>query len=217
MNRPPAPGAARGVRGRAEARRKPDAGGGPAPAGADPASDRPRDPPAGADPASDRPRDPPAGANPASDRPRDPPERLTDQAAIILHATTVAFAAGAVLILGPSGSGKSALGLQLIWLGARLVADDQTVVQCRAGTLVASAPAEIRGMIEARGVGILAASPQDEAVLALVVDLGTKETERLPPFRNWTMAGCSLPLLHSIRRSHFPVAIAQYILSGRRA
>ena len=41
-----------------------------------------------------------------------------------MHATTVALRGRGLLILGPSGSGKSTLALQLMAVGARLVADD---------------------------------------------------------------------------------------------
>ena len=53
----------------------------------------------------------------------------------MLHATTVALAGQGVLILGPSGSGKSGLALQLMAMGAELVADDRTIVTARGSTL----------------------------------------------------------------------------------
>ena len=134
----------------------------------------------------------------------------------VLHASCVALDADrAVLILGPSGAGKSALALQLIALGARLVADDRTEVRLREGRLLASAPPAIRGMIEARGVGLLSAPALGEAVLALAVDLGQAETRRLPPARVWEALGCRLPLLHGSTAGHFPAAILLYLRWGR--
>ena len=47
---------------------------------------------------------------------------------LTVHGTTVARAGRAVLILGASGTGKSALALQMIALGARLVADDLSLI-----------------------------------------------------------------------------------------
>ena len=44
-------------------------------------------------------------------------------AAVLLHASCVAVAGRAVLITGPSGSGKSSLALTLLAHGAALVAD----------------------------------------------------------------------------------------------
>ncbi len=69
----------------------------------------------------------------------------------ILHATAVAWRGRAVLILGRSGSGKSALALQLMALGCTLVADDGVELAVQEGALVARPPEKIRGMIEARG------------------------------------------------------------------
>jgi len=46
----------------------------------------------------------------------------------IRHATTVAVAGRGLMIEGPSGSGKSALALELMAFGAELVADDRTRV-----------------------------------------------------------------------------------------
>ena len=60
---------------------------------------------------------------------------------LLVHGTTVEIAGQAVLIRGPSGSGKSDLALRLIDGGAQLVADDQTELSPRDGRLVASAPA----------------------------------------------------------------------------
>ena len=67
-------------------------------------------------------------------------------------------AGAALLILGASGRGKSALALGLMAAGATLVADDRTHLHARRRRqLVASAPAAIAGLIEARGIGILKA------------------------------------------------------------
>ncbi|MDR5653136.1 HPr kinase/phosphorylase [Ruixingdingia sedimenti] len=133
----------------------------------------------------------------------------------VLHATCVAFDGRGVLILGPSGSGKSALGLHLMALGARLVADDRTQVEVAEG-LFATAPPGLPPLIEARGVGLLRADPLPRARLVLAVDLGARETERLPPRREWMHKGHALPLVHGPMTGHFPAAIRLYILSGRQ-
>jgi len=70
-------------------------------------------------------------------------------AEVVLHATAVAVGGRGLLILGRSGAGKSSLALQLIALGARLVADDRTRVTLGPAGLVASPPEAIRGRIEA--------------------------------------------------------------------
>ena len=61
----------------------------------------------------------------------------------------------AVLISGPSGSGKSDLALRLIDRGFTLVSDDQTIVRRDGDRLFASAPPTIKGKLEIRGVGIV--------------------------------------------------------------
>lgn len=122
-----------------------------------------------------------------------------------------------VLILGPSGSGKSGLALQLMALGCDLVSDDRTAVAARDGVLVATAPEAIRGRIEARGVGLLAAEPARVARIVLAVDLGHLEADRLPPWRLHTVLGVELPLLHRVESAHFPAAILQYLKAGRTA
>jgi HPr kinase/phosphorylase len=131
------------------------------------------------------------------------------------HASCVAVDGRAVLILGASGSGKSGLALQLIALGASLVADDQTDITDRDGWPVATAPAALRGRIEARGVGILAADPVQAARVVLVVDLDRAERERLPPDRKYRLCGHDLPLLHGSEYLHFPAAILQFLRGGK--
>ena len=61
-----------------------------------------------------------------------------------------------MLIEGPSGSGKSDLALRAIEIGFRLVADDRTLVWASGGALYGRAPAPLGGLIEVRGVGVLA-------------------------------------------------------------
>lgn len=133
-----------------------------------------------------------------------------------LHATCIAAGGRGLLIRGRSGSGKSALALQLIALGAILVADDRTIVTpCpEGGPPIASAPPAIAGRIEARGLGILAL-PAASARLAAIVDLDLMETERLPPRRTEALAGADLPLLHKLEGAHFPAALILYLRGER--
>jgi HPr kinase/phosphorylase len=140
-----------------------------------------------------------------------------DPAAAVLHASAVAFGAAGVLLLGPSGSGKSALALQLMALGAALLADDRTRLTVVGGAILAGAPPGLPAIIEARGIGLLAARLAAPAPLALVVDLGRRETERLPPHRRWIWQGIAVDCLHGPATPHFPAAILQYIHCGRAA
>lgn len=125
-----------------------------------------------------------------------------------LHATTVAVQARALMILGPSGAGKSALALQLLAMGAQLVADDQTRLSVFQDQIWAEAPPGLPPLIEARGLGLLNAGPLVRAPLALVVDLGQMETQRLPPLRHFPLpsplSGPPLPLVFRSDQPHFP-------------
>lgn len=136
---------------------------------------------------------------------------------LLVHATCVSWSGRAVLLTGPSHSGKSALGLQLLAFGCDLVADDQTLLEKRDGVLWASCPVPIKGLIEARGVGLLNVDAVSAARPVLAVALDVLETERLPPERHVTYLGTPLPLLHNIASGHFAAAILQYLKAGRRS
>ena len=135
-----------------------------------------------------------------------------------LHASSVAVEGRGLLILGPSGAGKSALAVRLIALGALLVSDDLTVVTATGDHLVATCPnPALQGLIEARGIGILRAPACDSVDLALAIDLGQPEPDRLPPRRTVTMLGIALPLVLHPQNDHFPDALMLYLRHGRQA
>jgi HPr kinase/phosphorylase len=141
--------------------------------------------------------------------------------ALNLHANCVALNGAGLLILGASGRGKSSLALQLMALGAGLVADDRTdlwpVSTSNGPALVADAPDVLRGRIEARGLGLLRATAIGPCIVTLVVDLDTAETERLPPYRKMDLLDVELPVLHMVDSPAFPAAILQYLRWGRHA
>ncbi len=134
-----------------------------------------------------------------------------------VHATCVAADGRGLLILGPSGSGKSGLALQLMALGARLVADDRTILSVRGAALVATCPPALLGRIEARGVGLLCADPLPEAEVVLAADLGVPEPLRLPPLRRKLFCGIEVDLVGFVTGSHFPAALLCYLRGGRWA
>jgi serine kinase of HPr protein (carbohydrate metabolism regulator) len=112
-----------------------------------------------------------------------------------VHASTVATDGRAVVILGPSGSGKSDLALRLLDRGFTLVSDDQTVVKKDGERLVASAPPNIAGKLEIRGIGIVDMETVTNIPVALLVEL-TSEIQRLPDeSRERPLLGVKLPLI----------------------
>ena len=133
----------------------------------------------------------------------------------LCHANAVAVDGQGVLITGASGSGKSALSLQLMSLGAQLIADDQTQLTLKGSEVWASSPPSIAGLIEARGVGILHAD-YAQAPIALVIDLDQHEAERLPRYHKAAILGQSLPCLHKVENQAWPASILQYLKAGRR-
>lgn len=111
-----------------------------------------------------------------------------------IHATCVAIGGRAVLLAGPSGSGKSDLALRLIDRGAMLVSDDYTLLEPRDGRLLARPPERIAGLIELRGIGLVTRPYCPEAPVALLIDLGGAR-ERLPEAATRTIAGVAIPVV----------------------
>ena len=132
-----------------------------------------------------------------------------------LHATCVALDGRGLLILGPSGAGKSSLALQMIGLGARLVADGRVGLHHREGALFATCPAPLRGLIEARGLGILHADPVPEARVVLIADLAHPPATRLPPMATVLLHGCEIDLVGAEPNAHFSASLVHYLRHGR--
>jgi HPr kinase/phosphorylase len=95
-----------------------------------------------------------------------------------VHACAVVLGGAGVLLRGRSGSGKSALALALVDRFqargdfAALVADDRALVEACSGRLIARPHPAITGMIEARGLGIVAIPYEKACQLHAVVDIG---------------------------------------------
>ena len=126
-----------------------------------------------------------------------------------LHATCVAFGRIGILIRGPSGSGKSSLALRLVdaqgygigpnKLKAKLVADDQVMVERKGLNVSASTPAALSGRLEIRGLGIVTLEHLKAVNLRLVVDLvPTYSISRMPELADARveLLGVMLPRLY---------------------
>ena len=137
-----------------------------------------------------------------------------DPVETVIHATCVAHCGHAVLIRGASGCGKSGIALELMALGAGLVADDRTRLWRQGDQVMADAPETIRGRIEARGIGILTLPCVGPQPLALIVDMDRDVAERLPPLDHEEVMGVTLPILGRAAHRHFPAAILLYLMHG---
>lgn len=126
------------------------------------------------------------------------PRVLIHATCIVLREATAPFGGAldmAVLLLGPSGSGKSDVALRLIAMGAKLVSDDQTALFVEDGRLFAEAPSSLHGQIEIRGAGIVKVEAAGPTLVVLVVHL---EPERAIPRLPESISYRPPPPLHAV-------------------
>ncbi len=132
-----------------------------------------------------------------------------------IHATCVAVEDRGILILGPSGVGKSDLALQLMALGAQLVSDDRVALDMKDDQVLADTVPPIYGLIEARGVGLLRAAPAGATAVHFVVDLEQIETARLPEHHFIRVLRRTVPLLRGAGVPNLAAALIQIAKMGR--
>ena len=134
-----------------------------------------------------------------------------------LHATAVVIGERGIVIIGPSGAGKTTLALALLdhvaGLGgfARLIADDQLFVSVAGGRIVCKAPPPIAGLAEVHGIGPQPVAYERSAVIDLCLELVEGETERFQEQASLTIEGISIPKI-MVPARNVPAAL-QIVLS----
>jgi HPr kinase/phosphorylase len=132
-----------------------------------------------------------------------------------LHGSAVVTGGRGLVIIGGSGTGKSALALALVGRGAALVADDRIELERRGMALIARAPAALSGMIEVRGLGILRLPAAPEAVVTLAVDLDRKPAARMPQPVTITWLGVEVELISGWNLPNLDAALMVFVQNGR--
>jgi HPr kinase/phosphorylase len=124
-----------------------------------------------------------------------------------VHGALVRVQGVGVLLLGPSGVGKSETALELVTRGHALVADDVVELERVGEALVGRAPEKIRYYLEIRGLGILfvpelygeravAAESRVDLLCRLERDAPGREYERVGLERpHETLAEVALPVV----------------------
>ncbi len=153
------------------------------------------------------------------------------------HGTCVAMKCRGLLLIGRSGSGKSAVALALLGLGCDLVCDDCVCLSVEKGieksgqtdVIIATPPARAMGMakpmIEARGIGLLNApliplTPLTAKTrLIAVVDMDSASDSRLPPREYATLQTAKqtarIDLIRGANQMNLHFALLQYLIHGR--
>lgn len=122
-----------------------------------------------------------------------------------------------MVLLGPSGSGKSDLALRLIDAGGRLVADDGLVVERRGDRLIGRPAEAVAGLIEVRGLGIMRVEHCPSTPLGLVVALGDAGPwPRLPERMTHELLGVALPCVRLDSQAPSACAKIKLVLGAER-
>jgi len=129
---------------------------------------------------------------------------------LIIHATSLSIPLNGqwhgVLLMGPSGVGKSDLALRAIEAGFHLVSDDYSVLWISGDHIFASAPETIAGRMEVRGLGITPRGRRLQTRISLCVQCQLSAPERLPDVELTPVLGRDIPTLRLNPREASTVA-----------
>lgn len=136
---------------------------------------------------------------------------------VCIHASCVALSGRGVLLMGPSGVGKSDVAMRLIDGGAELVSDDRTDLWVQGDTLLAAPPPTLAGLLEIRPVGLVRLPFRDkETPVALCVALHAEDEqlERLPQALYHSLLDQKVRKIDLPGRAASTPAVIRAVLSG---
>ena len=134
-----------------------------------------------------------------------------------VHGTSLMLGGQGVLLRGPSGAGKSDLALRLIDGGAILVGDDCVNLTLTEDRIFMSAPANLMGKLEIRGLGIIQVACATSAPLALICDLVlSSEIDRFPDVPTETILNQLVPVIAIDSQTQSAAAKVRYALKVAR-
>lgn len=126
---------------------------------------------------------------------------MTETGTIARQSTCIAIDGRAVLIEGPSGSGKSSLALELIDRGASLVGDDAVLLETRGTQLFASPHPRTCGLIEIRNLGLVHYPVVHDISVALLIVLDEQAPRFIEAPEPADVQGVALPMVRLWPRS----------------
>lgn len=138
-----------------------------------------------------------------------------------IHASAVLTGDTAIVIRGPSGSGKSSLAFALILAGragqiapCTLIGDDRVRLSRDGDAVTVHAVPGLEGLIEIHGLGIRRCNFKPQGVVGLVVDLQASDTSRMPEpaALSTTLLGIPLPRIPSAGANRaLPIVLASLL------
>ncbi|MBF91295.1 MAG: hypothetical protein CMP34_00640 [Rickettsiales bacterium] len=111
------------------------------------------------------------------------------------HATSVVIDSFGLMILGPTGIGKSDLALRLIDNGATLITDDITICKKVNNKVLLFSPNKTKGLLEVREVGIINVPYVENINLVMIIDLLKTNNKRIPERKFKKIFGLKFPVL----------------------